>query len=92
MPASIKRNQTEPSDEGARCFPGITAGKDYPVQGFSGGGVVVINDDGKFFHVSFADVDADWTVSVKDDATKKTDDKKTAPVETTQTEAIKTTT
>lgn len=89
MPVSIKRSSD--SEDGARQFPGITSGKDYPVQGFSGGGLVVVNDDGKFLHVGFADVDADWTVTVEG-AAKKADDKKTAPVSTSAPDEMKTTT
>lgn len=71
MPTTIKRNG-DPA-EGVRSFPGVTAGKDYPVQGFSGGGVIVVNDDGKFLHVGFADIDADWTVTDQDAAKKAAD-------------------
>lgn len=53
--ASIKRNEDA---------PGITAEKSYTVEGITGGGVVIVNDDSKFSHVSFVDIDADWTVSV----------------------------
>lgn len=68
MSASIKRNGDP--EEGARSFPGITTGKSYPVQGYTGGGVVIINDDGKFAHVGFSDIDAGWTVT-DDTAAKK---------------------
>lgn len=68
MSVSIKRNQTEGAEDGARETPGITDGKSYPVRGFTGGGVVVLNDSDKFLHLSFSDIDAGWTVT--DDAAK----------------------
>lgn len=61
MAASIKRNETE--EAGAREFPGVTAGKSYAVQGYTGGGAVIVNDSGKFVHVGFADLDSCWSVT-----------------------------
>lgn len=66
MPASIKSK--------AKNIPRITAGKSYAVQGITGGGVVIVDDEGKFSHVSFFEIDAGWTVT-DDGAEKKSDDK-----------------
>lgn len=79
MAASIKRNAVESPEEGAREICGVTDGKSYAVQGYTGGGVVFVNDEGKFSHVSFADIEAVWSVTDNDAAKDKGADKKAKP-------------
>jgi hypothetical protein len=72
MAVSIKLNEAGGAPEtGERQVPGVTVDKEYPVHGFGGGGVVIVNDDGKFLIVSFSDIDAGWTVSVEEEEDDK---------------------
>lgn len=41
----------------------ITGGKDYPVVGFMGGCVIIVDDKNQFMSLSFASVAGEWTVS-----------------------------
>jgi hypothetical protein len=76
MSASIRLSEAQDTVVPA----GITAGKSYTVQGVSGGGVVIVNDDGKFAHVSFSDIDTGWVVTDEsaedEDDYRPTDDEK----------------
>jgi len=71
MPASIKRDKTQTE------VAGITSGKDYAVQGYTGGGAIIINDESAFYHVGFAHIGADWTVT--DQGAKKEKTKEVEP-------------
>ena len=63
MTHSIKRKEDD---------VGITAGKDYPILGYSGG-AVILNDDGKFQVVGFDRVDNDWEVTSSEAQKSKKD-------------------
>lgn len=52
--ASIKR------EKDADC---ITGGKDYPVVGYMGGCVIIVDDKNRFLSLSFANVADEWSVS-----------------------------
>lgn len=43
----------------------VTGGKDYPVVGFMGGCVIIVDDKGQFMSLSFANVADEWTVSTE---------------------------
>lgn len=61
--------------------PGITADKEYPVLGYSGGGVVILDDDRKFQTLGY-DRLSDWEVVTDEDKKSSRSPDKASQVQT----------